>query len=137
VSRRFIIFSLMLFLVSCGSQRSEIVVNSLNAEVNDWGFASLWVEAYNKGDEAGEITMWRVDIKSSTGRNIVWYEESVLRENHNGPDWSPLIGAKQVSKFCVHRGRGATDYRGALADVAVWVSDDEGEYIIGDTAEFP
>lgn len=132
----FIISFLLILLVSCGSQRSAVVIKSVDAEINRLGFASLWVEAYNEGDAIGEVTRWRVDIDSVRGESIADYEEIAQWGDHNGTGWSPLIGSKQVSKFCVHRGSGTSKYKEAVAKVAVWVRDDEGEYMIQGMAEF-
>lgn len=134
--RKVVILGLMLLLVSCGSDYSEVELVSISAEFNTWHWAELWVEVYNNGNSLGEITRWRVDI-SNKGDNIVWFESSLLYGTPNGKDWSPVVGPNQANKFCVHREHSAGEYRGAVAKVAVWVSDAEGEYMIGGESRFP
>lgn len=42
-----------------------------------------------------------------------------------------------MNKFCVHWGKGPSTYSEATANVAVWIRDEDGEYMIDGTAKFP
>jgi hypothetical protein len=136
VPKLFAIF-ILIVIVSCAGSGSDVVIKNVIADINRLGQASLWIEVYNKGDELGEITRWRVEIDAANGGNITSFEQLALWGDRSGTAWSPLIGSKQVSKFCVHKGSGPTKYKGAQAKVAVWIRDEDGEYMITGIAEFP